>query len=115
MRNKLCEGKVLQKAGPGRFFGDENHPVEGTPDSSSVDPFAAQRELEKLRAEKLELEQSLFESERYAGFLAAQRQKLLDEQLDLQQQNKKLKAMAARPSARVMNLARRLMQRLKRV
>ena len=40
----------------------------------------AQREIEKLRAEKLELEQSLFESERYAGYLAAERQKLLDEQ-----------------------------------
>ena len=75
---------MLQKAGPGRFSGDENHSLEGTPDSSSVDPSVAQRELEKLRAEKLELEQSLFESERYAGYLAAQRQKLLDEQHELQ-------------------------------
>lgn len=79
-----------------------------------VREWQAQRELDKLRAEKLEFEQSLFESERYAAALAAQRQKLLDEQATLQQQNKKLKAMAARPSARVMNAARRLLQRFKR-
>ncbi len=102
---------MLQKAGPGRFSEDENHLVEGT----SADPFVTQRELEKLRAEKLEVEQSLFESERYIGFLVAQRQNLLDEQVELQQKNKKLKAMAARPSARVMNAARRLMRRFLRV
>ena len=74
----------------------------------------AQREIEKLRAEKLELEQSLFESERYAGYLAAERQKLLDEQYALRQQNKKLKAMGASLSSRVMNVARRVIRRLKR-
>jgi hypothetical protein len=77
--------------------------------------WQAERELEKLRTEKLDVEQSLFESERYIGFLAAQRQNLLDEQVELQQKNKKLKAMAARPLARVMNAARRLMRRLLRV
>ena len=93
---------------------DENRSLEGTPEPSSVDPFVAQREIEKLRAEKLELEQSLFESERYAGYLAAERQKLLDELHTLRQQNKKLKAMSASLSWRVMNAARRVMRRLKR-
>jgi len=106
---------VLQKAGPGRLSPDKSHLADGTPDSSSVDTFVTQREIEKLRAEKLELEQSLFESERYAGYLAAERQKLLDEQHTLREQNKKLKAMGASLSWRIKNLARRLMQRLKRV
>lgn len=80
-----------------------------------VSEWQARSELEKLGAEKLEFEQSLFESERYAGFLAAQRQKLLDEQQTLQQQIKKLKAAATSPFSRIMGAARRLMRRFKRV
>jgi FkbM family methyltransferase len=76
--------------------------------------WRAQREVEKLRAERLEFEQSLFESERHAGALATQRQKLAEELSTLKDENKKLRERGVSFSWRLKAFAKRVLRFLRR-